>query len=195
MERVGFKEWAIVCEALGRGKQSIILRKGGIAEGRDGFSFRHGEFFLFPTWFHEQPTKVRSIAFSFPKQDAGSPPRVRPAADKIDIRFFARIDSSHVITSWKMAEALEPFHNLQPEVVRERFDYDKEPGLHIAFVRVFRLQPAWILANEKRYAGCRSWLELPEPPADLRLEPVLSDSEYARGRDEFRAIISADVTA
>jgi hypothetical protein len=34
MESVGFKEWAIVGEALGRGGQSIILRKGGIAEGR-----------------------------------------------------------------------------------------------------------------------------------------------------------------
>jgi hypothetical protein len=34
MESVGFKEWAIVGEALGRGRQSIILRKGGIAEGR-----------------------------------------------------------------------------------------------------------------------------------------------------------------
>jgi hypothetical protein len=45
MESIGFKEWAIVCQALGRGWQSIILRKGGIAEGRDGFSFQHGEFF------------------------------------------------------------------------------------------------------------------------------------------------------
>jgi hypothetical protein len=39
MESIAFKEWAIVCEALGRGGQSIILRKGGIAEGREGFSF------------------------------------------------------------------------------------------------------------------------------------------------------------
>ena len=48
MESVGFKEWAIVCEALGRGEQSIILRKGGIAEGRDGFSFRHRGVLSFP---------------------------------------------------------------------------------------------------------------------------------------------------
>ena len=42
MESVGFKEWAIVCEALGRGEQSIILRKGGIAEGREGLPFARG---------------------------------------------------------------------------------------------------------------------------------------------------------
>jgi hypothetical protein len=69
MQSVGFKEWALVCEALGTGRQSIILRKGGIAEGRDGFSFQHREFFLFPTFFHEQlerrPFPGRGFAGSF----------------------------------------------------------------------------------------------------------------------------------
>ena len=51
---IAFKEWSLVCDALGDGRQSIILRKGGIAEGRDGFQFKHREFFLFPTHFHEQ---------------------------------------------------------------------------------------------------------------------------------------------
>ncbi|MBA2742902.1 MAG: DUF1802 family protein, partial [Chthoniobacterales bacterium] len=59
MESIGFKEWALVCDALGRGEQSLILRKGGIAEGRDGFAFRHSEFFLFPTFFHAQLGLVR----------------------------------------------------------------------------------------------------------------------------------------
>ena len=62
MKSIGFKEWSLVCEALGRGMQSVILRKGGIAEGREGFSFRHREFFLFPTFFHEQVAKVRIAA-------------------------------------------------------------------------------------------------------------------------------------
>jgi hypothetical protein len=42
---MAFKEWAVVCEALGSGRQSVILRKGGIAEGREGFAFLHREFF------------------------------------------------------------------------------------------------------------------------------------------------------
>ena len=44
MESVGFKEWALVCAALGSGAQTLILRKGGIAEGRAGFAFKHPEF-------------------------------------------------------------------------------------------------------------------------------------------------------
>ena len=39
--RTAFKEWAIVVDALGRGRQSVILRKGGIAEGRGGFRPEH----------------------------------------------------------------------------------------------------------------------------------------------------------
>ena len=178
MESVGFKEWAIVCEALGHGQQNIILRKGGIAEGRAGFSFRHKEFFLFPTWFHEQITKVRGADFPLPKSHAA----------EIEIKYFARIQSSQVITSWRMVEQREPFHVLQPDVVRERFDYDKAPGLHVAFVRTFRANPAWRLANEKRYGGCRSWLQLPESPANLRFEPVLTDSGHEKLRRAFDAI-------
>ena len=56
---VGFKEWALICEALGHGEQSIILRKGGIAEGRAGFQFKHDDFFLFPTLFHEQIAQLK----------------------------------------------------------------------------------------------------------------------------------------
>ena len=56
---IGFKEWTLVCDALGSGAQSIIIRKGGIAEGRAGFRFEHPEFFLFPTLFHEQVTKLK----------------------------------------------------------------------------------------------------------------------------------------
>ena len=34
---MAFKEWAVVVDALLRGEQVIILRKGGLREGRGGF--------------------------------------------------------------------------------------------------------------------------------------------------------------
>lgn len=46
MKSFGFKEWAVVCEALGRGQQCIVVRKGGIAEGREGFAFGIRNFFF-----------------------------------------------------------------------------------------------------------------------------------------------------
>ena len=47
--RTAFKEWAIVVDALGRGAQILILRKGGLREGSGGFRLEQRQFLLFPT--------------------------------------------------------------------------------------------------------------------------------------------------
>ncbi len=47
--RPAFKEWEGIVAALGQGAQTILLRKGGIAEGRAGFRPEHDKFWLFPT--------------------------------------------------------------------------------------------------------------------------------------------------
>ncbi len=179
MESIGFKEWALVCEALGRGEQSIILRKGGVAEGQAGFAFKHREFFLFPTFFHEQVEKVRTSGAQLPKQQEG----------QVEIRYFAKLETSRVVTSWEAAAALEPWHILQAEVVRERFAYDDAPGIHVAFVRVFRLQPNWTLPDERRFGGCRSWLDLPPAPQSGDLQPVLAEAENAERRETFETLL------
>ena len=167
MQSVGFKEWALVCEALGAGKQSILLRKGGIAEGRDGFGFRYSEFFLFPTFFHEQVAKVKEPGATIPKAREG----------EIEIRYFAKLEAQQQIASWEIAAGLEPFHILHQSVVRDRFDYENA-GLHLAIVRVFRLQPHWVFNDQPAYGGCRSWVKLPEFPAEIRFEPVLTDQAH-----------------
>jgi hypothetical protein len=181
MESVGFKEWALVCAALGEGRQSVIVRKGGIAEGRDGFQFRHREFFLFPTFFHEQLGRTRLTNAVLPEQ----------LPNEIEIRFFARVEEVRTIADWETARALAPLHILQESVVRERFDYDEAPGVQVAFVRVFRLEPVWRFPDAARYGGCRSWVELPEPRAGLQLCPVLDEAVHARRREEFGAILNA----
>lgn len=176
MQSAGFKEWAIVCEAMGCGEQCAILRKGGLAEGRDGFAFRHSEFFLFPTWFHEQLGKVRGDGWRIPEQRAG----------EVEIRFWCKMAEARLIESREVAEALGSFHILDSSVVRERFEYDSPPGLHVGLVRVFRLEPVWVLADSPRYGGCRSWVTLPAVPAEIVLEPVLSDEEHEERVRMFR---------
>jgi hypothetical protein len=181
MQSVGFKEWALVCEALGRGEQTILLRKGGIAEGREGFGFRHSEFFLFPTFFHEQMGKVRTPGTEIPAASNG----------EIQVRYFARLEAQTEVMSWHTAAALEAFHILEESVVRERFEY-KGAGLHVALVRVFRLEPSWKLADKPAYGGCRSWVNLPECPAATRFEPVLSDREHEEITERFNAIATLE---
>ncbi len=178
MESVGFKEWSLVCDALGGGTQSVILRKGGIAEGREGFSFRHREFFLFPTFFHEQIAKVRIGAADIPAPGS-----------TIAIRWYARVDQALRINSLAIAEALAPLHILSAEVVRERFGY-KGNGLNVAFVRVFEISPVWVLQNEKRFSGCRSWIDLPPPP-EMKMQPVVDAPTHEMLRAEFDRIASS----
>jgi hypothetical protein len=178
MQSVGFKEWALVCEALGKGEQTILLRKGGIAEGRDGFGFRHSEFFLFPTFFHEQVVKVRTPNPEIPAGRQG----------EIEIRYFAKLEAQREVTSWSVAAALEPFHILQESVVRERFNY-KDAGLHAALIRVFRLEPSWVLTDTPTYSGCRSWINLPECPGETRFTPVLSDERHAKIAGRLRVAL------
>lgn len=167
----------MVCDALGRGEQSIILRKGGIAEGREGFSFKHPEFFLFPTFFHEQAAKVRIASANLPE-----------ARDTITIRWYAKAEHALRIDSLRIAKALAPLHILTPEVVRERFGY-KDEGLHVAFLRVFQLSPSWVLRNERRFAGCRSWVDLPPPP-DMKMRPVVDGAAHQQLRSEFDRLTS-----
>ncbi len=180
MERVGFKDWALVCAALGDGRQSVLVRKGGIAEGRDGFQFRYREFFLFPTFFHEQAEKTRLIDAVMPE----------PLPSEIEIRFWARVEETRVVTDWATARALEPLHILQESVVRERFEYDDAPGVQLAFVRVFRLGAPWRFPDAARYGGCRSWVDLPQVPAGLELAPVLDEAAQEEQRALFRRVIS-----
>jgi hypothetical protein len=168
MESVGFKDWALVCEALGRGEQTVIVRKGGIAEGRDGFAFRHREFFLFPTFFHEQLERVRARGAQIPTHTAG----------EIEVKYFAKVEAVRFITKWETAAALAPLHILAEDVIRERFEFEGALGIHAAFVRVFRLQPVWRFADERRYGGCRSWVNLPNAPTGQQSQPVLSDSVH-----------------
>ena len=46
-------------EALAEGRQTFLLRKGGIAEGKRGFELEHDEFVFFPTWEHQQADSIR----------------------------------------------------------------------------------------------------------------------------------------
>jgi len=186
-----FKEWQVVCSALASGEQMLILRKGGIAEGREGFRWQHPQFFLFPTRFHQQAEGVR-----------GKRP-VNPAdvGDSLGLNLWAETVATTRIRDWSRVESLAPFHIWTPEVVRERFAWGDEPGLSVALIRVRRLATPWLLnnADRKAFGGCRSWLELPldEWVANYKqqiadAEPVITDDEFDLRSAEIRRIIDAD---
>ena len=170
----GFKDWSLVCDALGQGRQSLILRKGGIAEGRQGFRFKHESFFLFPTQYHQQAERVRPEALP-----TLAPSPYAPEGTVV-IRYFFVLEWAEWIEEWSKLTRLNPFHVWREEVVRERFEYDDQPGIQCAFGRVYRLEPAWSFADRPSFGGCRSWITLPEfPTQEFARQPVLDDAQHA----------------
>ena len=56
---MALKEWAVAVKALGRGEQTLILRKGGIHRDDRDFRLVHPEFLLFPTYLHQKAELIK----------------------------------------------------------------------------------------------------------------------------------------
>lgn len=166
---IGFKEWALVCEALGNGLQSLILRKGGIAEGRAGFRFQHDNFLLMPTLFHEQVAKL-----NLPENT--QVPSLKDGVHSLSLR--ATVEWTQDLTDWQQIKRLAPLHIWREQVIRERFDYDAKQGISLAFLRIHRLSEPFEFPDAPKYGGCRSWVQLPELPESTRSVPVLDDERH-----------------
>jgi hypothetical protein len=166
---IGFKEWALICDALGSGRQSIILRKGGIAEGREGFRFQHPDFLLFPTLFHEQVAKLK-----LPPET----PLPHLLARQHTLTHQVRVAWTRDLVDWEQISRLDPFHLWTPQVIRERFEYDEHHGISLAFVRVFSLRVPVTFPDDPKYGGCRSWVNVPDCE-ETPTSPVLQDAEHA----------------
>jgi hypothetical protein len=176
-----FKEWTLICDALGRGEQSLILRKGGIAEGRAGFRFQHEEFLLFPTLFHEQVAKLR-----LPPDT----PLPAPRADgQLEVRLHCRVEWTRDLADWPTVQRLAPLHLWQESEIEKRFRQDQKPGVSLAFVRVSRLAPALVFPDSPRYGGCRSWIQLPELPPATAIVPVLDDGAHRDMERRLRELL------
>ena len=182
----GFKEWTLICEALGSGVQSIILRKGGIAEGRAGFRFAHPDFLLLPTLFHEQLAKL--------KLPAGTPLPGAREDGQLEIRYAAQVEWTRDLTDLHTISALAPFHLWRDEVIEERFHYSRQAGVSLAFVRISRLSEPFVFPSLPAYGGCRSWVELPALPAGTTLTPVLDAETHAAREQETLSALGEEVS-
>ncbi|MES2996234.1 MAG: DUF1802 family protein [Verrucomicrobiota bacterium] len=154
---IGFKEWQVVCDALASGRQKVILRKGGIHEGRAGFSFAHERFFLFPTRFHVTSEQIR-------EGDSGPVmPEWKPG-DIVRITHMAHAVKAVTLTDWNEVAALEPLHIYTEKTVRDRFDWVGKGmasgSIHVAHVEAVALDQPWEFPYEAKHGGCRSWVKL-----------------------------------
>lgn len=183
--RFAFKEWAVVCAALASGRQSLILRKGGIHEGREGFRVEQREFWLFPTNFHQNPEELIPEAHPLLEQVR----RECPPEDTLRLDTCAVVQDVIRIGDESQLPRLAGFHVWSHRTLSERFHY-RTPGLFALLVRIHRRDEPYRLPNSPHFAGCRSWVDLPEELPTDGLRPVLSDDEHERRMRTLRQALT-----
>jgi len=187
--RVALKEWAVVIDAMARGRQAILLRKGGITEGSRGFELLHREFLLYPTWEHQQAGLIREEF----REDFE---RARPEGeDVVVVQHMARVAAVHEAPqSPEAPAAMEEFHIWNERFIGLRYEYRPDLPLYLVVIRAYRLARPMEIPRDPRYGGCRSWVELNEEVDTRGAEPILTDSELERAMRMFTETRDAEGT-
>ena len=184
--RTAFKEWAIIVDALGRGDQILILRKGGLAEGPGGFLVEHPRFFFFPTLFHQQRENV--IASAQRRYDEIAPHL--PPPETLRLEFCAEVVAWRKLDSVAAVERLRGQHVWREDVVTQRFDWGTQQAIFALAVRVAQLPHRLERPMLPSYGGCKSWIELAEDIATDTAQPVLAEAAFQARLREFTTALA-----
>lgn len=174
--RTAFKEWFIVVDFLARGYQIIILRKGGIREGRGGFHVSENRFWLFPTLFHQQRDAVVPSAQLRYDEIQGR----MPSADRLVLEYFAEVVDWQSLESLEKALRLKDQHIWKDEVIQQRFEWGRSQNVFALAVRVYRIPQPVTVPMARGYGGCKSWITLEQDVPTQDAQPVLDEASFQR---------------
>lgn len=184
---MAFKEWDSVCVALASGRQSLIIRKGGIEEGPGGFTPEHHVFWLYPTHVHQGQQGIK-------RGETGSPLLVGNDEFEIPIEYLAAVRLIGRVEQMEGLEPLDRLHVWTRETVEKRFHY-RSPGLWVLGLQIYKLPSATRLAITPEFLGCKSWIPLGQGIATCGLVPVLPEFASHAAIDAIRAaLISSAVS-
>ncbi|HTN43994.1 MAG TPA: DUF1802 family protein [Nitrospiria bacterium] len=173
--RFALKEWAIILRALAEGRQVLLLRKGGLIENTARFKVEHTEFFIYPTYLHQQRRGIIPAWRKYLDQILAAP----PPKGEVHLTHYAVVQQMFKITEPERIKTLSAFHVLNEHEVRKRFFYGQAPGLNLVLLRVFQLAESFRIPVQPSYAGCRSWVDLGQEIPTSRCRPVLGDDTFA----------------
>ncbi|CCK56868.1 Conserved protein of unknown function [Mycobacterium canettii CIPT 140070008] len=152
------KEWSAAVHALLDGRQSILLRKGGIGEKR--FEVAADEFLLFPTVAHSHAQRVRPE-----RRDLLAPAAADSADEHVLVRAAAKVVAAVNVNRPEGLGAIEDLHIWTAESVRaDRLDFRPKHKLAVLVVSAIPLAEPVRLTRTPEYAGCTSWVQLPLTP-------------------------------
>jgi hypothetical protein len=152
------KEWSAAVHALLDGRQTVLLRKGGIREKR--FEVSAPRFLLFPTVAHSHADRVRPEHRDL---------LATAAADSTDaevvLRAGAKVVAAVEVNRPDGLIEIEPLHIWTTQSVRaDRLDFRPKHRLTVLVVQACPLVEPVRLTRTPEYAGCKSWVPLPVSP-------------------------------
>jgi hypothetical protein len=161
------KEWSAAVHALLDGRQSILLRKGGIHEKRfvrvppacGGVTAR--EFLLFPTVAHSHAQRVRPE-----HRDLLAAAAADSTDEHLTLRAAAKVVAALEVNRPDGLREIEDLHIWTAESVRaDRLDFRPKHKLAVLIVQAIPLTRPVRIVRTPEYAGCTSWVQLPVSPA------------------------------
>jgi hypothetical protein len=173
-----YKEWASVVQALLEGEQILDVRKGGIREDGRHFSVQSTRLWLYPTLEHQRPELLKPAYARWVSPGAEG----QTGPGDFVISGWADVVGAATTSDPDVLEALDGKVIWSREYVETRFKWKKRDPLWILALRVHRLHEPIPVPYRDAYGGCTSWVEidgLPDDPALLPSEPVLSDVAFA----------------
>ena len=172
---VALKEWATVLEAMSKGEQLVLIRKGGLIEPGSGFELISQTFMFYPTFEHQAVNYLRAPYQGYVEEAA----KRRAAEGSVRVDLFGVAVASHHVRDPSVIERLSAVHIYNEAFVSQRLKWQPEMPLVIVPVRAYRLASPQLLPVIERYAGCKSWVELEQPVSLAGATPVLEESVFA----------------
>ena len=177
------KEWAIVVKALEQGKQTVILRKGGILETASGFSIESKKFFLFPTWEHQETKHVKPEFHNFLNNVLDNNPNegFNKISSYAEVMYEKDVEDEEIINN------LSKFHVWSDSYIQERRNWMPEKPMRAVFLKTVKI-PEFNLSLKPEFSGCKSWIELNSNFESG--ESALSDYEIDEKLQKFKEIVT-----
>nr|WP_019283885.1 DUF1802 family protein [Mycobacterium tuberculosis] len=127
------KEWSAAVHALLDGRQTVLLRKGGIGEKR--FEVAAHEFLLFPTVAHSHAERVRPE-----HRDLLGPAAADSTDECVLLRAAAKVVAALPVNRPEGLDAIEDLHIWTAESVRaDRLDFRPKHRLAVLVVSAIPL--------------------------------------------------------
>lgn len=196
MSMLALKEWSIICKAMEEGKQTILLRKGGILEYKKGFEISQKLFLLYPTLEHQAAEYLQSNYLQeyelLLKRNSSE-----IVQDKVNtLRIMTRIEAMQEFHDHELLSKLEKYHIWNEKYVNMRMNYNPKKPMNALLLRIYKLsQPISIDVNPE-WAGCKSWIDIEVPSRygnqygnihELLNQsvPVIKDKDFQKIHDNF----------